>query len=132
MKINYNWAAILIGSFFIFLSISLQSLKQHNCQWENCPYKGAKQSEWHNAVVEYSGEDGTDAYCVDMLHLKYPKYLYEVLDWILFTNQQKPTIAKYIEHLDGEGYGEKWAKHRALVEFGEIPADELYQSIMED
>ncbi len=42
------------------------------------------------------------------------------------------TFGQYVEHLDGEGYRQDIALHIALVDFGRIPADKLYESIIND
>jgi hypothetical protein len=35
-------------------------------------------------VTDYVGETGTDAYCIDLLHLQYPTLEYEALEDLLF------------------------------------------------
>lgn len=58
----------------------------HACRWNLCPYKGVRKPEWERAVTRYVGEDaaGTDAWCIDVLHLEYPKDEYDDLEARLF------------------------------------------------
>lgn len=63
----------------------------HTCKWELCPYKGLKcgAEEWSRAVQEYTEcEPGTDAHCIDMLHLEYPEDGYETLEEKLLTHKK--------------------------------------------
>jgi len=55
----------------------------HQCRWDLCPYKGVKINDYSAAVYNYTGEYGTDAYKVDMLHLAHPTYDYDQLDSLL-------------------------------------------------
>lgn len=56
----------------------------HTCRWDNCPYKNVTKDEWDTKVYEQVGERGTDAYHIDILHLKYPKDDYDELEDKLF------------------------------------------------
>jgi hypothetical protein len=40
--------------------------------------------DWDSAVTKYTGERGTDAWCIDMLHLEFPNDEYEQLEEKLF------------------------------------------------
>lgn len=62
----------------------LQSNVLHSCKWATCPYHMIKPSDYRK-IVEYVGNEGTDAYYIDSLHLAYPTYEYEQLDSMLFT-----------------------------------------------
>lgn len=55
----------------------------HTCKW-NCPYKGINKHMWNNKVYEVVGERDTDAYLIDILHLKYPQDDYDELEYKLF------------------------------------------------
>jgi len=59
----------------IIIAIILATLnRQHECRWALCPYKGIKYQCYREAVLEYIDPkyDSTDAYYIDILHLKYP------------------------------------------------------------
>ena len=56
----------------------------HLCRWKLCPYKGITKDMWDQKVYEYVGERHTDAYHIDILHLKYPKDDYDELEDKLF------------------------------------------------
>lgn len=60
----------------------------HECKWKLCPYKGIKEVDHKAAVLSYVGNDseGTDGYCIDMLHLDNPTLEYDQLDSLLFTS----------------------------------------------
>lgn len=79
----------LIAGFFLVCAIWLVSIgydytPKHECRWELCPYKGVKPSGYKVAVKAYVGEEGTDGYCIDLLHLEHPNYEYEELENLLF------------------------------------------------
>lgn len=58
----------------------------HTCKWELCPYKGVKEADRKTAVLTYTEcLEGSDGYCIDMLHLEYPTLEYDQLDSLLFT-----------------------------------------------
>lgn len=59
----------------------------HKCKWSKCPYKGIYPSQWSDKVSLYVGETGTDAWCIDMLHLEYPNKEYDELEDLLFSNK---------------------------------------------
>lgn len=56
----------------------------HSCRWPECPYHGVPESGYKKAVTDYVGEEGTDSWCIDMLHLQYPTLEYEALEELLF------------------------------------------------
>lgn len=56
----------------------------HVCKWELCPYKNITPLNWNSAVVDYVEDEGTDAWCIDMLHLEFPNDEYEQLEDKLF------------------------------------------------
>jgi hypothetical protein len=60
----------------------------HKCKWDMCPYKGVTADIASQSVSAYVGETGTDAYCLDMLHLQHPDYEYEQLEDLLFNNRK--------------------------------------------
>jgi hypothetical protein len=57
--------------------------KAHACRWDLCPYKGVTLMQSKKAVSAYTGETGTDAYRIDMLHIKYPALDADQLDSLL-------------------------------------------------
>ena len=61
---------------------------KHNCKWKLCPYKGITEAQYKEAVTNYTGEEGTDSWCIDMLHLEHPKAEYEELEAMLFGNMK--------------------------------------------
>jgi hypothetical protein len=83
-----NWkksevlAVILIGG--LLAAKALQKEKGHECKWPLCPYKEVVKKDWDSAVTKYTGERGTDAWCIDMLHLEFPNDEYEQLEEKLF------------------------------------------------
>lgn len=67
------------------MAICLLETPGHHCRWALCPYKNVMPSDQREAVIEYTGcEEGTDSYCIDMLHLQYPDKDYDQLEEILF------------------------------------------------
>jgi len=56
----------------------------HICSYELCPYNGLDNNTATLKAAAIYG-DGSDSYCIDMLHLEYPAYDYEKLDSLLFT-----------------------------------------------
>lgn len=58
----------------------------HICRWDNCPYKGITKNMWDEKVYEQVGERDTDAYHIDILHLKYPQDDYDELESKLFNH----------------------------------------------
>ncbi len=57
--------------------------KAHACIWKLCPYKGICATHSSQAVSEYVGSIGTDAYKIDMLHIQYPALDADQLDSLL-------------------------------------------------
>jgi len=78
------------NKLYIFLIVLLTSCTKtnlgHECRWKLCPYKGITKDMWDQKVYDYVGERGTDAYLIDILHLKYPKDEYDELEDKLFKN----------------------------------------------
>lgn len=61
------------------------SQPRHECGYDLCPYKGLREYQWSDSVASYTQCDKfTDAWCIDMLHLKYPDEDYEQLEDRLF------------------------------------------------
>lgn len=60
-----------------------QHKQQHACIWKICPYKGICFNHSSHAVTAYVGSVGTDAYRIDMLHIKYPTLDADQLDSLL-------------------------------------------------
>lgn len=77
---------ILIFFIIIFMSCSKDNrpIYGHKCKWTDCPYKGIVRHMWHNAVLKEAGEEGSDIYCIDILHLQYPEDNYDELEDKLF------------------------------------------------
>lgn len=44
----------------------------HNCGDTQCVYNGITEMEWKEAVIKQVGEEGTDSFFMDILHLEYP------------------------------------------------------------
>lgn len=59
---------------------------EHACKYEHCPYKGVKPSQWRDAASKLSPE-GSDSYCIDLLHLEHPDKEYEELEDLLFLSK---------------------------------------------
>lgn len=58
----------------------------HSCRWELCPYKGITVGNYEAAVKDYTGSpEGSDGYCIDLLHLQHPDKDYEQLEDLLFS-----------------------------------------------
>ena len=64
---------------------------KHKCKWKSCPYKGITPDKWKQSVIKYIGSEseGTDGYCIDMLHLEYPEMEYDELENKLFQHTKK-------------------------------------------
>lgn len=84
-----NWAALILIVALIWLKLSPNpEPRKHRCPWEKCPYKGVLPSQRAAAVREYTGSpEGSDAWCIDMLHLDHPQDDYETLENRLFKIQ---------------------------------------------
>lgn len=83
MKSKITPAIFAIGLMILMLAL-IKSPAGHTCKWDKCPYKGIQKSDWSKFVIEYTGEQGTDAYYIDMLHLEYPADSYDQLEEKLF------------------------------------------------
>lgn len=70
-------------AFFVF---ALCGKNEHQCRWELCPYKCVTQAQAPAAVATYTGQMCTDAYYIDMLHIKYPTLDADQLDSLLTIN----------------------------------------------
>jgi hypothetical protein len=57
--------------------------KPHECKWPLCPYKGITTLQWHDKVKDYVGNDESEAFSIDMLHLYKPQAEYEELETML-------------------------------------------------
>jgi len=55
----------------------------HTCKWVKCPFKGVTPDNYGKAVAAYVGNNESDAYSLDMLHLYYPAAEYEELQTML-------------------------------------------------
>jgi hypothetical protein len=84
-----NGLIVICLSLFILCfasckKISTKEIELHKCRWTLCPYKNITPYQYKECVIEYTGEEGTDSYCIDMLHLMFPKDEYEQLEERLF------------------------------------------------
>lgn len=60
----------------------------HSCRWHLCPYKGITVGNYEQAVKEYTqSPEGSDGYCIDLLHLQFPDKDSDQLEDMLFNNQ---------------------------------------------
>jgi hypothetical protein len=60
--------------------------RPHVCRWHSCPYKGTTPGTAAAAVEKYTqAPEGSDGYCIDMLHLQYPEKDSDQLEDILFS-----------------------------------------------
>lgn len=78
-----DYTILLIGIVILIAVLAAscgKSGNQHTCRWDLCPYKGATANNASHVVSVYVGEIGTDAYCIDMLHIQYPNEEYEQLE----------------------------------------------------
>ena len=75
---------ILIIPLALFTALATE---QHACRWKLCPYKHITPNQWKEAVIEYAGEEGTDGYHIDILHLQHPEKDADELHDLLFNNQ---------------------------------------------
>lgn len=79
-----NWIALaLIVGLLCFAAEKLPPTG-HQCKWDKCPYKGIQAAQYKAAVTAYAGEEGTDGWCIDLLHLQFPDDDYELLEDKLF------------------------------------------------
>lgn len=67
------------------MKASREASKIHKCEFDGCPYNGMKY-QMASRVNSTFNTEGTDTYCLDDLHLKFPAASYEQLDSMLFTN----------------------------------------------
>lgn len=125
-----NWIALALIVGLIMHAVKNHPATGHQCRWEKCPYKGIQAAQYRAAVTAYVGEEGTDGWCIDLLHLQYPALEYEALEVMLFTNVTD--VESYRRYLIGIGYSEQWADVKSQVEFGLRDKDSIYQSIIED
>jgi hypothetical protein len=79
--------------FIISIVLSLCAPAKHVCRWDLCPYKGITMQQASNAVMEYTGEACTEAYIIDMLHIKYPTLDTDQLDSLLIAREK--TFSKF-------------------------------------
>lgn len=61
---------------------------RHKCRFNSCPYKGVTPNGWSEAVKCYVGEEGTDGYYIDLLHLQYPDLDADELNDLLFATKK--------------------------------------------
>lgn len=58
----------------------------HKCKWQLCPYKDVVKANYKAAVLKYTDSPGgSDAVCIDLLHLEYPTLEYDQLEEKLFS-----------------------------------------------
>lgn len=58
----------------------------HKCKWDKCPYKDVVKANYKRAGLRYTGaEYGSDAVCIDILHLEFPTLEYDQLEDKLFS-----------------------------------------------
>lgn len=57
---------------FILMFLGSYANSGHQCRWPLCPYKGVAIANSSMAVADYVGDNCTDAYTIDMLHMQYP------------------------------------------------------------
>ena len=81
-------AGILLAILLMATSCSKPGIEQHTCKWHSCPYKGITPDKWKVSVLNYIGNEyeGTDSYCIDMLHLEFTTDEYDELENKLFSN----------------------------------------------
>ncbi len=51
----------------------------HTCKWKLCPYKGITEANFGSSVAAYVGNNESEAYSLDILHLYSPAAEYEEL-----------------------------------------------------
>lgn len=51
----------------------------HTCKWDKCPYKGVTPDNYGKSVAAYLGNNESEAYSLDILHLYYPLAEYDEL-----------------------------------------------------
>lgn len=55
----------------------------HKCRWEYCPYKNVTPDNYGRSVTAYVGNDESEAYSIDVLHLLAPNADYDELETML-------------------------------------------------
>jgi hypothetical protein len=75
--------------FVISIIMSLCAPAKHTCRWELCPYKEITIKQAPESVAQYVGVACTEAYIIDMLHIKYPALDADQLDSLLVARGRK-------------------------------------------
>jgi hypothetical protein len=105
MKKKKDYTIVLLLALFLFACLcscnfqsnaerhyksDVSNITGHTCKWKLCPYEGIFPAQYKQAVIDYSEcEEGSDCFCIDMLHLQYPAAEYDQLDSMLFTPIKK-------------------------------------------
>lgn len=77
-KVNIFLIALLIAAAGLAAK-AFAPTNWHKCKWE-CPYEGIKPGQWAEAVKYKTGEQFTDTYCIDILHLERPDLDFDQLE----------------------------------------------------
>lgn len=83
-NIYFTLSGVCLVILLWLFSIGYKDQPGHECKWPLCPYKGVKPSGYEKAVIAYGVVEGSDSYCIDLLHLEYPTLEYEALEELLF------------------------------------------------
>jgi hypothetical protein len=75
---------IIVGIIYM-LSSCTKAMNGHACKWEHCPYKGITLAQYPSRA---EGEEGSDLYYIDLLHLQHPALEYDELEDTLFASHQ--------------------------------------------
>jgi hypothetical protein len=81
--VKYLSLGSLLAMAVFVAFMTMNNKPGHTCRWALCPYKGVTRAQAHDAVSNYVGETLTDAYKIDMLHIKYPTLDADQLDSLL-------------------------------------------------
>lgn len=81
--VKYLSIGSLLAMAVFIAFMTMNNKPRHTCRWALCPYKGITQSQAHEAVSNYTGEVLTDAYKIDILHIRYPTLDADQLDSLL-------------------------------------------------
>lgn len=86
---DYTIEAILFCILLAYLGSLIGCTKSdigHKCKWEHCPYKTITLTQY---PLFAEGEEGSDLYYIDQLHLEYPDLEYDELEEKLFSGMRK-------------------------------------------
>jgi len=87
-KETYQLIIIVLAAILMCFAGCKNENDPHTCKWKLCPYKGITEPQYRQSVTNYVGEEGSDAFYIDLLHLENPEADYDTLEAMLFENMK--------------------------------------------